>query len=371
VKKFSFFLLILVLTRVGTTYAAPNNGTTLDFQNFFLGSSAKSNVNVNQVLALLVGPEGKPGPAGVAGKDGFVGMNGQDGKDGLPGAPGPVGPQGPAGPAGASVIAVALNAGDTNCANGGSKFIAGDGTNTFACNGATGAAGAQGIQGIPGKSVVLDESAAGQLLVQNNCENGGKAFKDGNDTLTYVCNGTGGTGGTLSEGQIAVSSCDDNADLTPIYQYKKYDGNKREFILNGFKLANLNFKCLGIGYKAELRFNINDNSIVGLPAPTTGHLGFDYSAGDDFVCKFTVNQDANNINSDAIAAIRIAKGNTYSPIDNDEVDFIFKLQDITVNNDQVSVKSDCLKNTVAIPNIYEFLISTRDLGDQVSIQFVK
>jgi hypothetical protein len=381
-KKFSFFLLILVLTRVGTTYAAPNNGTTLDFQNFFLGSSAKPNVNVNQVLALLVGPAGKPGPAGVAGKDGFVGMNGQDGKDGLPGAPGPVGPQGPAGPAGASVIAVALNAGDTNCANGGSKFIAGDGTNTFACNGANGANGADGRQGDPGKSVV-NVSAQDGIVVNGvkvvdisgptggNCTSGGQAYRDGNGLVSYICNGTGGTGGTLSQGQIAVSSCDDSADLTPIYQYKKYDGNKREFILNGFKLANLNFKCLGIGYKAELRFNINDTSIVGLPAPTTGHLGFDYSAGDDFVCKFTVNQETNNINEDAIAAIRIAKGNSYSPKDDDEVDFIFKLQDIAVNNDQVSVKSDCLKNTVAIPNIYEFLISTRDLGDQVSIQFVK
>ena len=49
-KKFSFFLLILLLTRVGTSYAAPNDGTTLDFQNFFLGDSANPNVNVNQVL---------------------------------------------------------------------------------------------------------------------------------------------------------------------------------------------------------------------------------------------------------------------------------------------------------------------------------
>ena len=39
-KKFSFFLLILLLTRVGTTYAAPNNGTTLDFQNFLSNFAA-------------------------------------------------------------------------------------------------------------------------------------------------------------------------------------------------------------------------------------------------------------------------------------------------------------------------------------------
>ena len=200
-KKFSFFLLILLLTRVGTSYAAPNDGTTLDFQNFFLGSSTKANVNVNQVLALLVGPEGEPGAAGVAGRDGFVGMNGQDGKDGLPGAPGPVGPQGADGPAGESVVAVVLNVGDPDCANGGSKFISGDGSTAFACNGATGATGAtgaqgpQGLQGEPGEGVVIDTTAPGLALVAANCESGGRAFRDGDGNLTYLCNGTGGTGG--------------------------------------------------------------------------------------------------------------------------------------------------------------------------------
>jgi len=379
-KKFSFFLLILLLTRVGTSYAAPNDGTTLDFQNFFLGSSANPNVNVNQVLALLVGPEGQPGPAGVAGRDGFVGMNGQDGKEGLPGAPGPVGPQGADGPAGESVVAVVLNVGDPDCANGGSKFISGDGSTAFACNGVAGATGAtgapgapgaqgpqglQGLQGEPGEGVVVDTSPDGLALVATECESGGRAFRDGNGILTAVCNGTGGTGGSLSQGQISVSSCDDDADLTPIYEYKKYDGNKREFILEGFKLSNLDFKCLGSGYKAELRFNIQDPASNSDTSPPN-LLGAEYAKGDDFICRFTINSGANNR---AVELIKNSKGDAYTPVDADEVDLIFKLQESANETNQVPVKPGCSKNTVTIPDIFEFLISSRDLGNQVSVQF--
>jgi len=91
----TLFLAILILSRVGIAYgadAAPNG-----LQNFFLGTSNANSANINQVLALLVGPAGPPGAAGVAGRDGFSGLNGVDG---LPGAPGPVGQAGPQGVAG-------------------------------------------------------------------------------------------------------------------------------------------------------------------------------------------------------------------------------------------------------------------------------
>ena len=91
----TLFLAILILSRVGVAYGAdlaPNG-----IQNFFLGTSNTNGSNLNQVLALLVGPAGPPGAAGVAGRDGFIGLNGVDG---MPGAPGPVGQPGPAGPAG-------------------------------------------------------------------------------------------------------------------------------------------------------------------------------------------------------------------------------------------------------------------------------
>ena len=95
-KKMSLFLAILIFSRIGVAFGAdlaPNG-----LQNFFLGTSNTNTANINQVLALLVGPAGPPGAAGVAGRDGFNGVNGVDG---LPGAPGPVGQPGPQGAAGA------------------------------------------------------------------------------------------------------------------------------------------------------------------------------------------------------------------------------------------------------------------------------
>ena len=118
-KKMTLFLAILILSRVGIAYGADTAPNGL--QNFFLGSSNANTANINQVLALLVGPAGPPGAAGVAGRDGFSGLNGVDGMPGAPGpvgqtgpqgiqgiqglqgvagAPGPAGAQGPAGPAG-------------------------------------------------------------------------------------------------------------------------------------------------------------------------------------------------------------------------------------------------------------------------------
>ena len=101
-KKMTLFLAILILSRVGIAYGADTAPNGL--QNLFLGTSNSNAANINQVLALLVGPAGPPGAAGVAGRDGFIGLNGVAG---MPGAPGPVGQTGPAGaqgPAGASAI---------------------------------------------------------------------------------------------------------------------------------------------------------------------------------------------------------------------------------------------------------------------------
>lgn len=353
-KKFSFFLLILLLTRVGTSYAAPNDGTTLDFQNFFLGDSANPNVNVNQVLALLVGPEGQPGPAGVAGRDGFVGMNGQDGKDGLPGAPGPVGPQGADGPAGESVVAVVLNVGDANCANGGSKFISGDGTTAYACNGAAGAAGAtgatgaqgpQGLQGEPGEGVVVDTSPAGLALVASECESGGKAFRDGDGNLTYLCNGTGGTGGGgFSAGINGLAGCSEIVEFSVIHHF---DNSVKEFLLDGFKLKGLNVACLNVGNFASLNFSIQNSGTVNYTQPR-------YVAGDSISCSDLITAE---IRSAALAAKN----------ESDELEFIFG--DVSEPGaGQFELNPTCtIERTSA--TILLSQISSRDLGDTVAFQF--
>jgi hypothetical protein len=120
-KKAVLFLLILIFSRIGIAFGA--DAVPSGIQNFFLGSSATDASNMNQVLALLIGPAGPPGPAGVAGRDGFVGMNGVDG---MPGAPGPVGETGASG-----------------------------------AQGIQGVAGAQGLQGEPGATGPAGPSGTG------------------------------------------------------------------------------------------------------------------------------------------------------------------------------------------------------------------
>jgi hypothetical protein len=99
-KKVFALLLILTFAKMGVAYAETDQPLTI--RNFFLGSTPSGDANLNQVLALLVGPQGVPGAAGVAGRDGFSGLNGING---MPGAPGPVGQTGPQGLQGLQGIA--------------------------------------------------------------------------------------------------------------------------------------------------------------------------------------------------------------------------------------------------------------------------
>jgi hypothetical protein len=91
-KRIAIFVLFLALTRVGVAMGA--GGTPIGIGNFFLGPPTITDSNLNQVLGLLVGPEGTPGAAGIAGANGLPGL---PGANGAPGAPGAQGIQGPAG----------------------------------------------------------------------------------------------------------------------------------------------------------------------------------------------------------------------------------------------------------------------------------
>jgi hypothetical protein len=99
-KRFITLLLVLSLFKIGTAYAATPTNTN-DNSRIIFGTTKAKNANVNQVLALLVGPQGRVGPVGLAGPRGFQGINGQDGLPGAPGPAGATGASGPAGPAGA------------------------------------------------------------------------------------------------------------------------------------------------------------------------------------------------------------------------------------------------------------------------------
>ena len=200
-KKFAVILVILSLTRIGVAYADSTN--TTNSQNYFFGTKS-AQANLNQVLALVVGPEGEPGPAGVAGKDGLIGMDGKDGRDGLDGAPGAVGATGAAGPAGASVLAVAFTGAQGTCSTGGVKFTDGAGTVTYTCNGTNGLNGLNGTNGINGTNGV---------------------------------NGGNGGGGSLTYGQgvVQVGACDSDG-VVALDVTRKFNGV--DFVFNQFTFGD-------------------------------------------------------------------------------------------------------------------------------------
>jgi hypothetical protein len=104
------------------------------------------------------------------------------------------GTAGPRGEDGVSVTAIPLAVGDAVCPTGGSKFTAGNGAITYACNGAQGAAGqngSNGLNGANGQSVTAETLAVGNA----NCPYGGSKFTS-TSGVTYACNGApGGSGG--------------------------------------------------------------------------------------------------------------------------------------------------------------------------------
>lgn len=90
------------------------------------------------------------GKNGTNGTNGINGANGVNGKDGAPGAPGPAGEKGAAGTNGTigtngangvSVTSTSLSAGNEQCKEGGSEFVAAASKKTYACNGSPWVAG--------------------------------------------------------------------------------------------------------------------------------------------------------------------------------------------------------------------------------------
>ena len=224
-KRITFFLLILLISRIGTSYAAPNTNTS-PVQNFFVGGAKTDRVNINQVLSLIVGPQGKPGPAG---------KNGIAGKDGKPGPAGPAGPagaQGPAGPAGAQ--------------------------------GPAGPAGANGGSGSPGASVVTTRFAANSTLANDNCGGRAGALFTVGGVSSYACDGGGGTGGgTLGTGQgnVEVVGCSTLNDPVQVVLVHSFDNSRREFFLNGITFENLSPNCIKAGNRMVLTIGIQDGNL--------------------------------------------------------------------------------------------------------------
>jgi hypothetical protein len=253
-KKTLAILLILIFTKMGVSYADTTEPLTI--RNFFLGSSPSADANLNQVLALLVGPQGVPGPAGVAGRDGFIGMNGQDGRDGLDGAPGIVGPQGLPGLQGATGAPGAQG--------------------PPGARGATGADGAPGANGTNGTSTLAIVIAVGSPECSGR---GGTKFVTGGLT-TFACNGAAGTGSggsggttfTFGQGRVEIGTCDSDATVGFTFP-TRWSGT--DFFLNQVSVSGVDGRCIGADLK--IYFQIKSTGPIYVPSSN-------YALGDNLVC---------------------------------------------------------------------------------------
>ena len=261
-KKLALILLVLTFSRVAVAYAVtdtPAQGSVVSdtaTNNYFFGNSIPASANLNQILALLVGPKGDVGPAGVAGKDGFVGLNGQDGKDGLDGAPGAVGPAGPAGPAGRDGI---------NGLNG--------------SNGAPGAGGGGG--GNLGSFAVIPIA-----VNTSECNGlGGTKIVAVDGTPNLVCNGAVGANSYslgFADGTVALGNCQPSAETVTVTVDRAFDG--QEFRFNSFNFDNISNACNGKHLSVNMKlvnpvsagkfYQSNDQMVCTtlISAPTSGTL---------------------------------------------------------------------------------------------------
>jgi hypothetical protein len=222
-KRITFFLLILMISRIGTSYAAPDTNTT-PRQNFFVGGAKTDRVNINQVLSLIVGPQGKPGPAG---RPGVAGKDGRPGPAGAAGAQGPAGPagaQGPAGPAGA------------------------------------GSAGPAGPAGPAGASVIKIDIPLGADACGGR---GGASFTVGGQT-SYACNGGGSGGGPSLEtgqGRVEVVGCSTSRNPVQVVLIHYFDNSRKEFFLDGVVFKQLSPNCIVSGNEMVMTMKIQDDNL--------------------------------------------------------------------------------------------------------------
>ena len=244
-KKLLYFMLILLFSR-GVTFFESNVNTTgkpFQYENLVLGFELGANSNANQVLAVVVGPQGLAGAAGVAGKNGFVGINGAAGKNGIDGAPGPVGLSGAPGESGQP---------------GKDGVIGKDGTS--GAQGAPGRNGSPGPAGAPGTSsgggaIAMISLPTGDL----NCPTGGTKFIASDASVSYACNGSKGDV-AFSAGVGSISVCDDAIDIGMISHLNVTSGR---FVLDGIRVTNMNSTCEG----DRLDITLSTTALGGEPLP--------------------------------------------------------------------------------------------------------
>jgi hypothetical protein len=239
-KKLLFFIVVLLFARGGTFFEANAAGKPMQYENLLLGFELGANGNLNQVLAVLAGPQGRAGAAGVAGKNGFVGINGVAGSNGIDGAPGPVGPSGAPGLAG-------IPGKDGTIGKDGAPGAAGR-------NGSTGPAGPPGSSSSGGAIAMISLPSG-----DPNCSSGGTKFVASDASVSYACNGSKGDV-AFSAGVGKITVCDDAIDIGMI---SHLDVKLGHFILDGIRVSNMESKCEG----DRLDITLSTTAVGGDPLP--------------------------------------------------------------------------------------------------------
>jgi hypothetical protein len=331
-KRITFFLLILMLSKIGTSYAAPNTNTS-PAQNFFVGGTKTDRLNINQVLSLIVGPQGKPGPAG---KDGIAGRDGR---------PGPAGPAGPAGVAGLT--------------------------------GAAGPAGPAGPAGAAGASVVTERFRANTSLANTYC--GGRAgasFTVGGGSPAVACDGGGGGGGpTLTSGQgvvdvIGCAASDTETQGVTVRLLHHFDNapQRRDFFLDGIVLEDLPTNCAREGNQMTLSFFIQD----GDPFFVNTDSDLRYESSQAFECTHTfTTAEANAISDLDNVNLKLINLNN-SRLDAGNI-AINNAEDLRINfacDAPVQDKNPTAPNVaITDSNRAKSIISTRDMYGSIAFEF--
>jgi hypothetical protein len=243
-KKLAILLIFLSLTRIGVAYAADDTVSNIRGSYFFGTSSREGADVVNSVLALLIGPEGQPGLLGPEGKSAYD----------LAKAAGFPGTQAEwlvslTGKNGDSAYDIAVETGFKGTKEEWLRTLIGT-------PGGTGAAGA-------GVTVTNEPSGA-------NCTNGGTKITGATGFL-YVCNGTNGTGGgggTTSDGKglLTVGACTDTATVGVKSQFTGTD-----FVMNNLTVSGLQSGCVGKTLNFYYTIDSNTSTVLKNPAGVYTH----------------------------------------------------------------------------------------------------
>jgi hypothetical protein len=250
-KKLAFLLIFLSLTRVGVSYAADSvaniNGS------FFFGTSSNSAGDVvNGVLALLIGPEGKPGLLGPEGKSAYelAKQNGFTGSEAewLVSL---------VGESGKSAYDLARERGFTGTQDEWLRSLIGT-------PGGAGAAGA---------GITVANEAAGA-----NCANGGYRLTSATG-VAYVCNGANGTGGGggggsigFGAGEVSIGACTDTATVGVKAQF-----NGSDFVMENITVSGLQEACESKTFNFYYAIDSNTATVLKNPAGL-------YTHGDRIKC---------------------------------------------------------------------------------------